>query len=192
MKRCSIRTSFVVAFLLVLQTDVMAKPAIYRNPQFGIALTIPDNLATCNGAHDSTNHGATIFLDRKGALECDDSVHRRAISIFASYNVTDDTASLEKYSAWTCETLLGKRCVAGPPGLDVLALHSISARADNSDGWTEIVVLAQGGRFPRQKAGDDTKAINYDITLSTNRAHFKDDLQTFRNFLKTLQLKPPS
>src|SRR6266480_4443388 len=86
----------------VLLSPALVAAKTYRNQEFGFVVPLPKGLPVCAGEKFSHEHGLNIFLDGSKA-ECNDALHRRAISIFAFYNVTDDTDTLDDLLRWTCD-----------------------------------------------------------------------------------------
>lgn len=174
---------------LLLVTTSPAEADVYQNQEFGIAVALPKGLLTCSGVKDPHDHGVAIFLDRN-SKSCGELGRYRSISIFASYNVTDDTKTLKDYLRWTCSEVLQGQCAAAPNGLKIDALQSSSGRVNHPDGSVDIVVLTQAGRAPNQPS-DSSAFVNYSVRLHTDRAHLSADLRTLNSFLRAVKLTPP-
>ncbi|HEY3917648.1 MAG TPA: hypothetical protein VGL83_07630 [Stellaceae bacterium] len=177
--------------MLLLITESTAKAEVYRNQEFGIDVVLPTGLPMCSGAKDQHDHGVTIFLNPKDGSSCGALEHYRSISIFAAYNVTDDTKTLKDYLRWTCSEVLQGHCAAGPKNLKIDALHSLSRRVSRPDGSIDIVVLTQAGRAPNQPVNDRSAFVNYSVRLHTDQAHLLADLRSLHRFLRAVKLTPP-
>jgi len=189
-RRVAVAIAAVASALLVIWHR-SADAEVYRNKEFGINVSVPHDLPTCSGATDQHDHGIAIYLDPSDARGCGVLEGRRSVSIFASYNVADETRTLTDYLNWTCHDVLKGQCVAAPKGLRIAGLPSAARQVNRSDGWIAVVVLAQGGRVPNQRPDDFTGAVNYSVTLRTDQAHLGDDLSKLEGLLRNLRLNPP-
>ena len=67
--------------------------------------------------------------------------------------------------------------------------RSISGRVGHRDEWINIVVVTLG---PIRLADDPTGVVNYSAYLETDRAHFFQDLHSFRSFLQNIHMIGPA
>ena len=185
----------IVCLLPIFLTPI-AQAEIYRNPEFGLTAPMPKNLANCNGVFDEHDHGFVFFLDPHDTKSCDDlttSIRHRAISSFASFNATDDTKTLKLFRQSTCDGSVEfghGRCGSAPKGLRMGAISVVTLQVEYPDGWIDIMVMAQAGRWPRQSRKDPTLAVNYTVTLRTDPTHLKGDLRRFKTTLAEIRLFP--
>ena len=176
----------VVATLLGVAT---VKPRGYRNEEFGIALPVPRGILLCPIREDRSDHGPHFLLGAAGVKSCSDFGKTRFIDIFASYNAVDATKKLHDFLTSICTDVGGGPCVQAPAGLSIKGLRSAAARVNRSDGWIDIIVVAQGGK-PDPAFDPTIPSINYDLSLHTRPENLEEDLRVFRSVLQTVQLRP--
>jgi hypothetical protein len=182
------RTGVVIASVLLGLLLQSAEARTYRNPEFGMVIPLPAGQPACSGS-PQRNHGIRVFLDPNDKQGCPGPErNRRAMGIFAYFNVVDATKYLTDYLQSECRDALKGQCFPAPMGLRFGPYRSISGRVDHHDGWIDIVVVAQG---PIQLPDNPTGVVNYSVSLQTDRPHFMQDLSSFRRFLRSIRLIRP-
>src|SRR5229473_2729857 len=63
----------------------------YRNKEYGILLRAPSGAWMCSVPYSGANHGVALLLGTKDESLCTQSSGKRWVSVFASYNVSDET-----------------------------------------------------------------------------------------------------
>jgi hypothetical protein len=179
----------VVAVAAVLSVAA-TKPYIYRNPEFGITLPVPEGAFLCNTRKDEHDHGPVMLLgvaDTKGCYDMTEE--KRHIEVFASYNAVDETKTLKNLFEWQFSgPLQGKRCSA-PPHLEINGLACMAGRINRANGVIVIFVVTQAGK-PDPAFDPTVPTVNYELMLYTRPEHLKEDLQIFRKVLRTVRLSP--
>lgn len=177
--------SFLILIAAVATNPTAAQPQDFQNAEFGITVPAPKGALLCPSPGDQHDHGPVFLLGTSDPKSCDDPEHSRSVVIFASYNAADATKKLADFLKWEC----AGPCGPAPPGLHVAKLPSESATADRSNGWIDVIVVAQAGK-PDPSFDPTTPLINYDLTLHTKKSSLDEDLRTFRIILQTVQLRP--
>lgn len=156
----------------------------YVNDEFAIYLPAPSEGFLCPVPQNEHNHGFIILLGGGDPKNCHDDVRHRYLSVFAFYNVTDDTEHLAGLLKMGCEAF-GGACQPGPPGLQVPGLESITGKVSLTAGWIQIIVATQAGAPipPSREPG-----VDYLFDLRTKPDHLEADLKVFRSILKTVKL----
>jgi len=172
----------VAATLSILLSQGPSAAKTYRNREFGIVLTAPTSLQVCAHEEASHQHGFNILLDRN-LSNCDDPLHHRVISLFAFYNVTTDTATLDELLQWTCKEVLNAPCIRPPRGLRFREHASAAGEVRFSNGLVSITVVTQNNTMPTP--------LNYVATLTTDGAHTAQDLRVFSEVLRGIRIVPP-
>jgi hypothetical protein len=186
-----------ITSVILLFSMPSARAAIYENPEYGIETDLPNDLPNCNGVFDEHDHGFVFFLNPRDSNACGDiikEIRHRTVSLFAYGNAIDDTGTLKLYQRSVCQDEVKyyhSKCVSAPRGLRMGTAANATARINHPDGWVDIVVLTQGGHWPGQAADDPTPAVNYSMTLRTDRAHLKGDLRRFESVLRAIRFVPP-
>jgi hypothetical protein len=180
------RLARVLVLLIVASLSAAPNPQsqVYRNPEFGIAVPVPNGASLCTypGEHD---HGPTFLLGMAAAERCRDIQRNRHVTIFASYNAAAVTKKLHDFLKWECETPCGRP----PANLLIAGLPTEAARVNRSGGWLDIIVVTQAGK-PDPAFDPSAPLINYDLRLHTQTRYLDEDLHTFRTVLRTLRLSP--
>jgi hypothetical protein len=190
------RVIATIIFVFPIFWTPLAQAEIYRNPGFGVTAPMPKGLANCNGVFDEHDHGFVFFLDSHDRKACDDlttSIRHRTISLFSSFNATDDTKTLKLFRQSTCDDIVEYdhgTCVSAPRGLRIGAIPVVTLQVNYPDGWIDIMVMAQAGHWPRQSRRDPTLAVNYTVTLRTESTHLKGDLRRFKTTLAGIRFIP--
>lgn len=183
----------VLSYLMgmaAISSTVTAKPRIYRNPEFGIVLPVPDAALPCPAHKNEHDHGPTMLLGAADTRGCRDLEHHRSIEVFASYNVVERTKELPGFLNDQCVGVDGGPCQPAPNGLQMTGRPSAAASVNRPDGWTVIVVVTQAGA-PDPGIDGNVPSVNYGLVLHTTSDHMEQDLRVFRTVLQTIRLSPP-
>jgi hypothetical protein len=184
-----IRVIACSAAAAAISISATAKPRIYTNAEYGIALPIASGELLCRAPKNEHDHGPALLLGTSSTRGCRDSGHHRSIAIFATYTIeAEDPPS---YLNDECTRgAMGGPCQPAPAGLEIAGLASASARVNHPDGRIEIVVVAQAGT-PDPAFDPVVPPFSYDLSLYTTPEHLEEDLRVFRTVLKTIRLSPP-
>jgi hypothetical protein len=188
-----VRAAFFIILFTVFTMISPAAAEIYRNVYFGFKIVLPSDIITCLEDEDIYNHGLVILLDAKKTNDCESYEARklRHISIFAFYNSSEPNNALPDLLRWVCRWGGATPCLPAPKGLSIGTLTSLAVKRLNSSGEINITVLAQGGGpeplgIVRHNEAH-VHAVNYLVTLKSDRAHFKDDMRYMREILKDIR-----
>ena len=179
----------ITVLTLTLLGAATTNSEIYRNEEFGITLPIPKGALRCPIPEDEHDHGPVFLLETADTKGCRDAQHSRYIDVFAGYNATDETKTLQGFLKWECANFAKQLCRPAPRGLHVTGLPSAAAQVNRSDGWIDIIVLTQAGK-PDPDFDPSAPLINYNLTLQTRARYLDRDLRTFRAILRTIRLSP--
>jgi len=180
--------------LVILCTAAATEPgtSVYRNKEYGILLHVPSGAWICSVPYSGANHGVALLLGTKDERLCKQSSGKRWVSVFASYNVSDETKTLHQNLEWHCKNnSAGGVCGQAPVGLSVHGLRSETARLDYADGSMEVYVVTQAGK-PDPDFDPSVPSINYNVSLHTNAQNYDADLEVFRAVLNNLKIAPGS
>lgn len=173
-------------FVLII-TLLLAGPAMaweYRNPDFGINVTVPNDLIACPRGRHEHNDGFLVFLDGKPG-DCMEKSSRRAMAILANHNGIGhaDVAAMRRF---LCEAPYeqGGWSIGNQPAL--------ACRSDTADGWVIIEVIASSAAMI-QMAEDEPPIprVEYSGYLHTRKETADRDIQRFRRLLRKIRLSTP-
>jgi hypothetical protein len=185
------RTMLVcIAIMFVpLLSGAADKPQVYRNPEFGITLRVPDGVKLCPSRSGEHDHGPVLVLDPSNAKASNDAKERRIIEVFASFNAVEASKTLDKFLESECGDTGKGGCLPVPANLRVGEMQSAAGRVNNPNGWIDIFVVTQAGK-PDPAFNASVPSVNYVLQLHTDKEHSEADLGTFRRVLRTIQLSP--
>ena len=164
-------------------------PELYRNEEFGIAVSAPTGALLCPTLENEHDHGPIFILGPAQAKACDDVEGNRTIVVFAGYNAAEVSKRLDDFLKWICANVANGHCRPAPSGLQITGLPSKAARVNHSDGWIDIIVVTQAGK-PDPNFDASVPLINYDLRLHTKARFLDEDLRIFRAVLATIRLSP--
>lgn len=180
----------------------VANAETYRNRDAGFSVEIPRNSPTCrvepfrdedgNILYWRRDDGLDIYLD-DGPEGCNGLLKRPFVAVFGTPNAMFDESNaqqLDRYCNWP-DGPFERR--APPAGLRLRGIASGACRIDRSDGVIEIIVVAQGGAWPKPHTSPEWKLpmFNYTVSLYTTQQRFDADLARFRAILATVRIRPP-
>jgi hypothetical protein len=180
--------ALVVLLMGIVPSSVIAaNESQYSNSEFRFTIGLPSQASTCRSQAPEHDGGITIFLD-PGPDGCEALRSRPFIGIFANYN-SMLAPTPEAVLELTAGRPYGKRGAA-PRGLHIPGTSSASSRWDGDDGWIDIRVVAQGGRWPNNggKLEEGVPYVNYTVILHTTKKRFPEDIERLRAALRDVQI----
>jgi hypothetical protein len=180
------RAAVYLVAIVAMSGQTTAGPQIYRNPEFGIRLRVPDEGTLCAPPKDEHDHGFGVLLGGGSTKDCGADAHHRSVWLFAFFNALDDTKHLPGLLRMGCNAR-GGRCQPGPPDLQTSGLQTATGRVNLPDGWIEIVVVTQAGT--PTPIDPNEPSVNYIFSLYTRPEHLDHDLRVFRTILQTVEFK---
>ena len=176
-----------------------ASARVYLNPEFGMRVLVPDAFTLCLdtpaemnnfalGPFRPRDHGPDIMLDAKSKHDCRADDGRRWVSIYAGYNVIPEESTLEGLRKSACdlnEENAAGECTAGPSGLGLKGIKTLTVQRRLKNGWIDIAVVAEMGTTPHDQ---EPEGVSYKFRLHTNVAHRDEDLAAFRKILRGARL----
>lgn len=161
----------------------------YVNREFQFSVAVPAGASTCRSQAPEHDGGLDVFLD-SGPDGCEGLQLRPFIGVSASYNAML-AESAEVFLSLIEAGATGKSGTV-PQRLEIVGMKSASSRRDRDDGWIDIRVVTQGGRWPNEGAGDKERIpyINYVIMLHTTQDRLDGDVERLRTVLRDVQIFP--
>jgi hypothetical protein len=157
-----------------------------KNEEYGFRLHVPTGLIACIEASGEHPHGFSILLraDKQG---CMSRIRQPYMGVFGDYNVLFDANPSQ-----SLRRLCPQRGIATAPDSGLHLAFSAHASAvchkDEKDGWIDIFITTQGGKWPDHGSAATGPYINYTAQLHTNAARLTTDLVTFRQFISMVQI----
>lgn len=195
MLRISILSFLIITWLFDI---AISRANTYKNKEFGIEMSIPDDVLLCSSPNDEHDHGPLILLETTDSKCCDldnendcgvDRGQTRYISIFSSYNVIEAMKTPQKYLEWECANFEKDPCVPDPYGLRIDKFPSSAIKIQHADGWVDIRFVTQAGK-PAQDVDPSVPSFNYSFALHTKEEFLQNDLCIFRHILKIIRIAP--
>lgn len=156
-----------------------------ENEEYGFSVRIPVDAVSCLIATGTHPHGFSILLkpDRQG---CKSSTQQPYVGVSGDYNTLDDE---------TPEQSLRILCPQQQSSSQNKSLNlsfprhaSASCESFGKDGWVDVFVVAQAGRWPKETS--KTPYIIYTAQLHTSTARLDEDVATFKKILSGIIIAP--
>lgn len=183
------RIVFVVILFPVFSCVTAVDELRYVNREFGFSVVVPTGASTCRSQAPEHDGGLDVFLD-SGPDGCEGLQLRPFIGVYASYNamLAEDPEVFLRF----IETGTTGKSGTVPQWLEIVGMKSASARWDREDGWIDIRVVTQGGRWPNEGAGDTERIpyINYLVMLHTTQDRLDGDVERLRMVLRDVKIFP--
>lgn len=157
-----------------------------ENKEFGFILKVPSGEVICTEGSGGHHHGFSFLLqpNRRG---CKSSIPQRYVGIYGDYNVLN----FRSPDQW-----LHILCQQKQPSLEPKVLvhltfpqrKSAACIKHDKNGWVDVFVTAQAGRWPGNDSSSQTPYINYTAQLHTTSARFNEDMKKFREILSGVEI----
>ncbi|NJN64801.1 MAG: hypothetical protein HC882_07910 [Acidobacteria bacterium] len=183
-------TKLILVTLLASMVAAFAATAEgsqYTNSEFDFAVALPSGASTCRSQAPEHDGGLSLFLD-SGPDGCEALQSRPFIGVYASYN-SMLAPTPEEVLKLTLGHPVGKSGEA-PQGLEIPGMSSASSRWDRDDGWVDIRVAAQGGRWPDNGGEPEQEVpyVNYTVILHTTKERLAQDIERLRAVLRDVRI----
>ncbi len=177
-------------FVMMASRATYADGSRYANSEFGFTVGVPSGAPTCRSQAPEHDGGLSIFLD-SGPDGCEALQSRPFIGVYASYNAML-APSAEGVLKFASGRPAGKRGTE-PGQLEIAGRNSAVFRWDRDDGWIDIRVVAQGGRWPSEgmESDKEVRYVNYTVMLHTTKARLDEDVARLRAVLCDVRISQP-
>ena len=156
-----------------------------ENQEYRFRLHVPLGLAVCTESSGGHPHGFSILL-HADTLNCMSRAAQPYMAVFGDYNVLfspNPSQSLQLL----CPHNLITEAASSDLHLAFTAHASAVCRKKDKDGWIDIFVATQGGKWPDDGSEETGPFINYTAWLHSSPAELDKNLEMFRRFLSAVQ-----
>jgi hypothetical protein len=184
------KPSVVAILIAIAPFAILANASQYSNSEFRFVVGLPPEAPTCRSQAPEHDGGINIFLD-SGPDGCEELQRRPFIGVYASYNamLAPTAKDVLKLALARPSGRLGRT----PRHLQINGRKSAASRWDRDDGWIDIRVVSQGGKWPSE-AEDRDKAVpyvNYTVMLHTTPKRLEEDVARLRAVLRDVRISQP-
>lgn len=176
----------LVCAAFVVATNAGA-PKRLENREFGFSARVPPGAVSCvarnpGGGH---RHGFSFLLN-SASQGCNSSRKQPYVGVYGNYNILNYKTPMP----WL--RLLCPQAQRSSKTKDVLRLafpanESVACEKKEKDGWIDVFVVAQAGKWPDARTSN-IPYITYTAQLHTRRARFREDMRTFKRFLAEVKI----